>query len=54
MIYVLTYCVFMSSNGESCNDIATYKTLDACIFEASEYEKTDKTKNVYRCEGRTR
>lgn len=52
MIYVLTYCIFMSSSGESCNDMATYKTLDACISDAESYEKENKTKHVYRCEGR--
>lgn len=54
MMYVLTYCLFLSSSGESCNDIATFKTLDACIAEATEYEKTNRTKSFYRCEGRTR
>jgi len=54
MIYVLTYCVFMSSSGQSCKDLESYKTLDACIFEANEYEKTDRTKGVYICEGRMR
>lgn len=52
MIYVLTYCIFLSSSGESCDEISTYKTLDACISDAESYEKENRTKSFYRCEGR--
>jgi len=51
MFLLIVY--FCPPAEKSCNDIATFKTLDACIAEATEYEKTNRTKSFYRCEGRT-
>jgi len=52
--YVLMLCVFMSSGGESCDDVATYQTLDACITEANRRKKDEGYNEIYKCEGRKR
>ena len=54
MTYVLMLCVFMSSSGESCDDVATYKTLDACIEEANRRKPSEGHNEIYKCEGRQR
>ena len=52
MTYVLMLCVFMSSSGESCSDVATFSNLDACINEANKMKKTEHPNEIYKCEGR--
>ena len=54
MTYVLMLCVFMSSSGESCDYVATYKTLDACIEEANKHKRDENYNEIYKCEGRRR
>lgn len=50
MIYVLMSCVFLSSSGESCTDVAQYTTLAACQEEAVKHPERGFEK--YRCEAR--
>ena len=52
MIFVLMLCTFMSSSGESCDDVMTYSTLDACIEEANKHKKEENFNEIYKCEGR--
>jgi len=54
MVFILTLCVFMSSSGESCDYVATYKTLDACIEEANRRKPSEGHNEIYKCEGRQR
>ncbi len=54
MTYVLMFCVFMSSSGESCTDIARYPTIDACVDEANNRIKREGPNENYKCEGRKR
>lgn len=51
MTYVLMLCVFMSSSGESCDDVGQYKTMEACQAEAAKHSSTGFEK--YRCEVRS-
>lgn len=52
MIYVLMLCTFMSSSGESCDDIATFTTIDACVTEANRHKAEENFNELYKCEGR--
>ena len=50
MIYVLMSCVFMSSSGESCNDIQKYPTMETCQAEADKHPNNHF--EYYKCEAR--
>ena len=51
MIYVLTYCIFMSSSGESCDDVKSYPTMAACQ-EALNHHVPHGSMDSYKCEAR--